>query len=94
MSAAPPQHAPPHRLPGVLANPHVRVALLAAAVLLVEAVLAKNVLEVDLDFFSQFAALWIFTAYNLSGLRGRTAEIVASAAIVGVTAAVLVVYAL
>ena len=93
MTAARPQHARPHRLPGVLANPDVRVGLLAAAVLLVEAALARNVLDVDLDFLSQFAPLWIFTAYKLSGLRGPTAEIVASAAIVGVTAAVLVAYA-
>ena len=34
-------------------DPQVRVALVAAVCLLVEAVIAKNVLHVELDFMSQ-----------------------------------------
>jgi hypothetical protein len=42
---APLRHAPPHRRRGVLGDPQVRVGLLAAAALLVEAVLAKAILD-------------------------------------------------
>ena len=74
-------------------DPLVTVALVAAACLLVEAVIAKNVIDVELDFFSQFAPLWIFIAYLVSGLRDRTSEIAFIAAIILATAAVLVLYA-
>jgi hypothetical protein len=47
-----------HRLPGVLADPQVRVGLLAEAALVVEAVLARRVRDVRLDFFAQLVALW------------------------------------
>jgi hypothetical protein len=76
-----------------LGDPQVGVALVAAACLLVEAVIAKNVLDVELGFVSQFAPLWIFVAYQLSGLRDRTSEVVFVAVIILATAAVLVLYA-
>ena len=71
----------------------VRLALLVAAALIVEAVLAKNVLDVQLDFVSQFAPMWVFIAYQVSGRHDRRATLVAAVAVVVVTAAVLVVYA-
>ena len=74
-------------------DPQVAVALVAAACLLVEAVIAKNVIDVELDFISQFAAMWIFIAYLLSGLRDRTSEIAFIAVSILVTAAILVLYA-
>jgi hypothetical protein len=74
-------------------DPQVMVSLVAAACLLVEAVIAKNVIEVELDFFSQFAPLWIFIAYQVSGLRDRTSEIAFIAVIILATAAILVLYA-
>jgi len=74
-------------------DPRVAVALVAAACLLVEAVVAKNVIEVELDFFSQFAALWIFIAYLVSGLRDRTSAFVFGGVTILATAAVLVLYA-
>lgn len=74
-------------------NPQVTVSLVAAGCLLVEAVIAKNVLDVDLDFFSQFAPMWIFVAYLVSGLRDRTSEVASIAVIILATAAVLVLYA-
>jgi hypothetical protein len=76
-----------------LRDRQVRVALVAAGCLLVEAVIAKNVIEVELDFISQFAAMWIFIAYQLSGLRDRTSEIAFIAASIFVTAAILILYA-
>ncbi len=74
-------------------HPLITVALVAAACLLVEAVIAKNVIDVELDFFSQFAPLWIFIAYLVSGLRDRRSEIAFVAATVLATAAVLILYA-
>jgi hypothetical protein len=93
-TSTPPAPAPRRRLPGVLANPHVRVGLLTVAALLVEAVLARTVLDVEIAFFALLAPFFVFTAYKVSGQRGRTAEIVASVAVVVATAAVMLVYAL
>jgi hypothetical protein len=74
-------------------DPQVIVALVAAACLLVEAVVAKNVIDVDLDAFSQLAPMWIFIAYLVSGLRDRTSEIAFVAAMILATAAILIMYA-
>jgi hypothetical protein len=77
----------------VLANPQVRVGLLTGVVLLVEVALARTVLDVELDFFALLAPFFVFTAYKVSGQRGRTAELVASVAVVVAAAAVLLAYA-
>ena len=74
-------------------DPLVVVSLVAAACLLVEAVIAKNVLDVELDFFSQLAAMWIYIAFLVSGLRDRTSEIAFIVVIILATAAILVLYA-
>ena len=76
-----------------LNDPQVRVALVAAVCLLVEAVVAKNVLDVKLDIMSQLAPMWIFIVFQLSGLRDRRSEVSFIIAIVLVTAAILVLYA-
>ena len=75
-----------------LNDPQVRVGLVTAACLLVEAVIAKNMLDVQLDFFSQLAPMWIFIVYQVSGLRDRTSEIAFMITIVLVTAAILILY--
>ena len=82
------------RFGAAIGDPEVRIALLAAVALVVEAVVAKNILDVRLDFISQFAALWVFFAYQVSGRRDRLAEVAAGVAVVVATAAVLIVYAL
>jgi hypothetical protein len=74
-------------------DPQVMVSLVAAACLLAEAVIAKNVIDVEPDFFSQFIPMWIFIAYLVSGLRDRPSEIAFIAVIILATAAVLVLYA-
>jgi len=76
-----------------ICDPQVVVSLVAAACLLVEAVIAKNVIDVELDFFSQLAPMWIFVAYMVSGLRDRTSQIAFIAVIILATAAILVLYA-
>jgi hypothetical protein len=87
-----PEHAPRHRLAGMLHDAYVRVALLTGTALLVEAVLAKAVLDVQLNFFAQFAPLWVLLAFRVSGQRGRRAEIVASVCVIAMTVGVLLVY--
>ena len=87
-----PEHAPRHRLAGMLHDAYVRVALLTGAALLVEAVVAKTVLDVRLNFFAQFAPLWVLLAFRASGQRGRRSEIAASVCVVVVTVGVLLVY--
>lgn len=82
-----------HRISRALGDAQVRLALLTAAALMVQAVLAKNVLDVTLDFVSQFAVLWVFIVFQLSGLRDRRSELAFAAAVVFVTAAVLALYA-
>ena len=76
-----------------IGQPEVRVAWVTAVCLVLEAVIAKNVLDAELDFISQFAPFWVFIAYLVSGLRDRVSEISFIAAIVVTTVAVLVLYA-
>jgi hypothetical protein len=78
----------------VIREPEVMVSLVTGACLLVEAVIAKNVIDVELDFFSQFVPMWIFIAYLVSGLRDHRSEIAFTAVIILATAAVLVLYAI
>lgn len=92
MAGGPPAQAG-HRWPGFLHASEVRVALVAAACLLVEAILAKNVLDVHLDAFSQLAGMWLWLVYVLVGRRDLVAELATMAAVVIVTVAVLVLYA-
>jgi hypothetical protein len=82
------------RFAAAFEDPQVRLSLLAAVALLVEAVVAKNVLDVRLDFLSQFAPLWIYIGFQFTGQRDRLAEIATAAAMIGVTTAILVLYAL
>jgi hypothetical protein len=91
---APRPYTARHRLTGMLEDPYVRVALLTAAALLVEAVVAKTVLDVRLNFFAQFAPLGVLLAFRASGQRGRLSEIVAYVCLVVVTASVLLAYGL
>lgn len=85
---------PRHHLPAWAASYDVRLSLIVAACLLVEAVVAKEVLDVELDYFSQLAALWVFIAYLVTGRHDRSTARAFALAAVLVTAAVLGLYAL
>lgn len=91
---APPHHAPPHRFSDAVENPQVRVGLLSAGALLVEILLMKFVLDVNPSLFVLLGPLWVFSVYKVSGRRDRISAVVASIAVVLVTAAVLLAYAL
>ena len=77
----------PRRLTG-----EVWLALVTAAALMAQAVIAKNVLDAELDFVSQYAALWVFIVFLISGARGRAAEIGTAVAVVAVAGGVLALY--
>jgi hypothetical protein len=64
------------------------------AAVAVELVLARTVLDVELNFFALLAPFFVFTAYKVSGERGRRAEVVASVAVVAAAAIVLLAHAL
>ncbi len=83
-----------HRRGVPLGDSRVRIALLAAFAILAEVVLARKVLDVDLNFVAQLAPMWVFVAFKLSGRRDRPTEIAAAVAVVVATAVVLTVYAL
>jgi hypothetical protein len=81
-------------LPRALGNPEVRVALVVAACLLAEAIVAKNVLDVTLDPLVQIAPMWVFLVYIWIGRRDRVTELTMMATAVLMTVAILVLYAL
>ncbi len=73
----------------------IKVSIVTAACILALAVITKNVLDVQLDFISQYAPSWMFIVYIIT--RGqekkfRHEALYWSAAIIAVTAAVLVLY--
>ncbi len=77
----------------IVRDADVRVGLVTAAALLVQAVVAKNVLHVTLDFASQYASMWVFLAFMWVGRKDRASELGAICTVLAVTAAVLVLYA-
>ena len=73
----------------------VKVALVTAACILALAVIPKNVLNVQLDFISQYAPSWMFIVYILTSQQSRKIKHNAlywSVAIAAVTAMVLALY--
>jgi hypothetical protein len=55
------------------ATASVRLSFVVAACLLVEAVVAKEILDVSLGYVSQLAALWVFIAYLVTGRHDKSA---------------------
>lgn len=90
----PPHHAPSHRFQDVFENPQVQVGLLTTVALLVEILLMKYVLDANPSLFVLLGPLWVFSVYKVSGRRDRISNIVTSIAVVVVTAAALLAYAL
>ncbi len=76
-----------------LGDPEFRLALLTLVVLLAQAVIATNALEVELDWVSQFAPLLVYATFVGSRLRSRAAEVLFAATIVLVAVAALTLYA-
>jgi hypothetical protein len=90
----PPHQAPLHPFPRLFENPLARVGLLTGVALLVEVLLMKYSLDVSPSLFIVLGPLWFFSIFKLSGRRDRISEVIASIAIVVVTALVLIAYTL
>ena len=77
----------------------VVVSLVTGACILVLAVVSKYILEVELDFVSQYGPVWMYIAYiimkdSAKDSTGGRRALFWSTAIILVTVAILVVYAL
>ena len=83
-----------NRRGGRLGDPLVRIELLALFAIVTEFVLAKKVLDVNLNFLALLAPMWVFVAFKVSGRRDRRTEIASAVAMVVATAVVLLAYAL
>lgn len=74
--------------------PEIRLAVVVAACLIGEAIVAKNALHVRLDLVAQLAPIWVYGASLAWGVRERANEIATIVLAIGSTAGVLVYYAL
>lgn len=79
-------------LMGLFDDPRFRLGLVTLVVLLAQAVIATDVLEVELDWVSQFAPLLVYATFIGSRLRSRVAEFAFGAAITLVSVGVLALY--
>ncbi len=68
----------------------IKVSLVTAACLLAIAFVSKNILNVQLDFLSQYAPLWIFIFYIISRSRATVSVLTWSSLIIFVTATILI----
>ena len=79
-----------------LAN-EVRVSLVTGGCILALAIISKYVIDVELDFISQYGPVWIFIAYIGTKGKAEKSRICASPlfwslAIIIVTVAILAIY--
>lgn len=74
--------------------PQIRLAVVVAACLIVEAIVAKNVMHVKINFVLQLAPLWVFAVSQAWSTRDKASEIATMILAIGATAGVLVFYAL
>lgn len=87
------------RLSGARQNGSLMVSLVTGGCILALTIIARYVLDAELDFISQFAPVWVFCVYLGVGKRPessatRWSGLVWSLAIAAVTVAVLAVYAI
>lgn len=75
-----------------------KVSLVTAVCILALAIISKNILHVQLDFISQYGPVWILIAYLATKGESKKSKcgtlLFWSLAIILVTLAILVVYAL
>lgn len=74
--------------------PQIRLAVVVAACLIVEAIVAKNVMHVKINFVLQLTPLWVFAVSQAWSTRDKASEIATMILAIGATAGVLVFYAL
>ena len=74
--------------------PQIRVAVVVAACLIAEAIVAKNVLDVKVNIVALLAPLWVFAVSQAWPTKDKAFEIATMLLAIGSTAGVLVFYAL
>jgi len=77
----------------------VKVSLVTVACILALAIISKNVLHVQLDFISQYVPTWMVIAYIITREKTKKSKnssspLFWSLAIILVTAAILILYAI
>jgi hypothetical protein len=78
---------------------NVKVSLVTAVCILVLAVISRKIINVQLDFVSLYGPVWVYMAYIISRDKTKKSKICSSPlfwslAIIFVTLAVLIVYAI
>jgi hypothetical protein len=73
--------------------PQIRIAAVVAASLVVEAIVAKNVLDVTVDIVAFLAPLWVFAVSLAWPVKDKAFEVVAMLLALGATAGMLIYYA-
>jgi len=88
-------HAPSrHAHPSGTGRAQLRIAIVVAACLLVEAVVAKNVMDVTINIVAFLAPLWVFAVSQAWPTKDKTFETATMILAVTATAGVLIFYAL
>jgi hypothetical protein len=72
----------------------IRIAAVVAGCLIVEAIVAKNVMDVTVDIVAFLAPLWVFAVSQAWPAKDRAFEIATMVLAIGATAGVLTFYAL
>lgn len=73
--------------------PEIRIATVVAACLLVEAIVAKNVMHVSVNIVAFLAPLWVFAVSLAWPAKDKATRIATSLLAIGATAGVLIYYA-
>lgn len=74
--------------------PQTRIAAVVATCLIVEAIIAKNAMDVKVNIVAFLAPLWVFAVSLAWPTKDRTFEVATVLLAVGVAAGVLIFYAL
>jgi hypothetical protein len=83
---------PQHRY--ALRTPQIRIAVVVTACLIVEAIVAKNVLDVTTNIVAFLAPLWVFAVSQAWPTKDKVFEIATMLLAIGATAGVLIFYAI
>jgi hypothetical protein len=73
--------------------PQIRIAAVVAACLIVEAIVAKNVLDVTVNIVAFLAPLWVLAVSLAWPTEDKAFEIATMVLAIGATAGVLIFYA-
>jgi len=73
--------------------PPIRIAVVVAACLVVEAIVAKNVMDVTVNIAAFLAPLWVFAVSLAWPTKDKAFEIATMLLAIGATAGVLIFYA-